>query len=89
MAYSIGRRVGGSVDRNRLRRRLRAILDELASEIGAGDYLVSAGTGARQSGYRELKAMASNALHDLGSISSTAVGSTAGRTDPSAVEFPR
>lgn len=66
VAYSIGRRVGGSVDRNRLRRRLRAIIDELASGMGPGDYLVSAGAGARQAGYRELKAMASNALRDLG-----------------------
>lgn len=57
MAYAIGRRVGGAVDRNRLRRRLRAIVAEVGPELVPGDYLVSAGPAAHALGHEELKAM--------------------------------
>lgn len=43
VAYAIGRRAGGAVVRNRLRRRLRAVVAELAPELPTGTYLVSAG----------------------------------------------
>ena len=44
VAYAIGRRVGGAVERNRVRRRLRAAWRALAAEPGtvpSGAYLVS------------------------------------------------
>jgi ribonuclease P protein component len=44
VAYAIGRRVGGAVERNRVRRRLRAAWRALATDPGtvpAGAYLVS------------------------------------------------
>lgn len=47
VAYAITKRVGGAVDRNRVRRRLRAVLHELAREpegpVPRGVLLVSAG----------------------------------------------
>ena len=67
VAYSIGRKVGGAVERNRLRRRLRAVMSELSPQIRPGAYLIAAGRPATDVSYQELKAMMSTALHDLGS----------------------
>jgi len=41
VAYAIGRRVGGAVVRNRVRRRLRAAVAAEADRIPPGAYLVS------------------------------------------------
>ena len=46
VAYAIGRRAGGAVVRNRLRRRLRAIVQELRGELRPGAYLVGASADA-------------------------------------------
>ena len=43
VAYAVGRRVGGAVARNRLRRRLRAVVAAAAPRLAPGAYLVSAG----------------------------------------------
>jgi ribonuclease P protein component len=42
----VGRRVGTAVVRNRLRRRIRAVMRELAPDLENGAYLVSATEGA-------------------------------------------
>lgn len=42
VAYTVGRRVGGAVVRNQLRRRLRAIVTERASALEPGAYLIGA-----------------------------------------------
>ena len=44
--YAVGRRVGTAVARNRVRRRLRAVVAARAPELPGGAYLVSAGPGA-------------------------------------------
>ena len=41
MAYAIPRRLGGAVTRNRVRRRLRAAVDQLAGEMDPGAYLIA------------------------------------------------
>ncbi|MHB1584308.1 MAG: ribonuclease P protein component [Acidimicrobiales bacterium] len=47
VAFNVGRRAGGAVVRNRIRRRLRAALAELApDELQPGAYLVGAGPDA-------------------------------------------
>jgi ribonuclease P protein component len=46
LAFAVTRRVGSAVVRNRLRRRLRAILTGLGPRLPAGAVLVSAGPGA-------------------------------------------
>ena len=59
-AFAIGTRVGPAVERNRLRRRLRALLAELAPSSGA--YLISVGPTAAALGYTELRSHVSSAL---------------------------
>ena len=53
VAFAIGRAVGTAVDRNRLRRRLRAIFGEL--DVPAGTYLVGAGPAAATLSHRDLR----------------------------------
>ena len=62
VAYAIGRSVGGAVVRNRLRRRLRAAVGELADSIPAGAWLIGAGAGAVDMTYDDLKASVAEAL---------------------------
>ena len=62
MAYAIGRTVGSAVVRNRLRRRLRAVVAELAGSIPAGAWLIGAGAAAADLTYDDLKASVAEAL---------------------------
>jgi ribonuclease P protein component len=56
VAYAVPRAVGGAVERNRLRRRLRAAVRELESElVPGGVYLLSAGPGAMKTDPDELR----------------------------------
>lgn len=57
VAYAIGRKVGGAVVRNRLRRRLRAIVSELAPQLAPGAYLVGAAPEAAALSFGELQAI--------------------------------
>lgn len=62
VAYAIGRKAGGAVVRNRVRRRLRAIVREVAAELDPGSYLIGAGAAAATLPYRELRATVIEAL---------------------------
>jgi ribonuclease P protein component len=62
VAYAVGRRVGGAVVRNRLRRRLRAAVADSAGSIPPGAYLVSAGRDAVDLPYQDLKAYVTAAM---------------------------
>lgn len=53
VAFAIGRPVGTAVDRNRLRRRLRAVLAEL--DLAPGTYLIGAGPAASTLSHQELR----------------------------------
>lgn len=63
VAFAIARRVGSAVVRNRVRRRLRAVLADLVTAPGA--YLVSVGPEAAHLSSSELRAAASEALATL------------------------
>ncbi len=65
VAFAVGRRVGGAVVRNRIRRRLRAIVREVEPLLQPGAYLVSAATEANSMPYGELKATVCEALDAL------------------------
>ena len=62
VAYAVGRWAGGAVVRNRIRRRLRAIIRDLGDELAPGTYLVGAGTPAATLPYRELRDTVMDAL---------------------------
>jgi ribonuclease P protein component len=54
VAYAIPKQVGGAVVRNRVRRRLRAAVDQVASVMAPGDYLVGADAIAASTAFDEL-----------------------------------
>ena len=64
VAYAVGRRVGGAVRRNRLRRRLRAVMSEQDTNLRMGAYLVGAGPGATSLSFEELRECVARALDD-------------------------
>ncbi|MGZ6967631.1 MAG: ribonuclease P protein component [Acidimicrobiia bacterium] len=65
VAYAVPRAVGGAVERNRLRRRLRATVRELESElVPGGRYLLSAGPGAMNTTPTELREAVRSVLRD-------------------------
>jgi ribonuclease P protein component len=55
VAYAVGRRVGGAVVRNRVRRRLRAVTTELAPSLPPGAYLLGATREGAAVSYEELR----------------------------------
>jgi len=65
VAFAIGRKIGGAVVRNRLRRRLRAISGELSGRLAAGAYLFSVSREAIDLPYGELKADVEAALEKI------------------------
>jgi ribonuclease P protein component len=68
VAYSTGRKVGGAVVRNRVRRRLRAACRQHAALlVPGGAYLVSASPGTATTSYQDLAAHLAEALDRLGS----------------------
>jgi ribonuclease P protein component len=62
VAYAINRRVGIAVVRNRLRRRLKAIMAEMAPSLPTGAYVVRTGPEGPSLGFEELKVAMSQAL---------------------------
>lgn len=55
VAYAVGKRVGGAVVRNRLRRRLRAAISDVGHSLPPGAYLVAAANDATELSFEELK----------------------------------
>ena len=66
VAYSVSRRVGGAVQRNRLRRRLRAAVSEAGSQLRPGAYLMGAAPEAASLSFEELKAVVATLLERTG-----------------------
>ena len=68
VAYAIPRTVGSAVVRNRIRRRLRAIivdLDRRMQGIPTGDYLVRVSPGASKLSYDEMKRYLTEAIDSI------------------------
>ncbi len=62
VAYAVGRKVGSAVQRNRLRRRMRAIVDDLVPDLPPGAYMVRSIEGGPVLDFDELKVAMSRAL---------------------------
>ena len=62
VAYSVGRKVGTAVVRNRLKRRLRAIVADRAVRLAPGAYLISAGPRAADLSFTDLRSAVDGAL---------------------------
>ena len=54
VAYALGRQVGGAVQRNLLRRRLRELLKAKAHKVLPGFYLIGAASGATKLSFNDL-----------------------------------
>jgi ribonuclease P protein component len=61
VAYAVSRAVGGAVERNRVRRRLRAIVG--GTELAPGAYLIAVAPSAAQLPFEELAAHVDKACH--------------------------
>lgn len=55
VSYSVPRRVGSAVERNRCRRRLRAVAYELAPSLPPGAYLIGVEPDVRDVSFQELR----------------------------------
>ena len=65
VAYAVGRRVGGAVVRNRLRRRLRHLVHDLAPSLPSGAYLIAAAPAATTLESDELRRALEAAVHEV------------------------
>ena len=61
-AYAVPRKVGTAVERNRCRRRLRAVVAETTASVPAGTYLVAIDQGVRDLPFQELRARVIEAM---------------------------
>lgn len=73
-AFAVGRRVGTAVERNRVKRRLRAIVTGQAPNLLPGSYLVRAFPGAQSVAFEELDEMMRQAFVRTGTWRSGALG---------------
>jgi len=76
VAYAVNRRVGSAVQRNLLRRRMRAILGEQAADLPTGAYLVRSGPEGPSLDFHELKVAMSQALEKATNRGPSRTGAT-------------
>ena len=73
VAYAVNRNVGTAVQRNLLRRRMRAIVSELSTGLPVGAYVVRSSPGGPTLEFNELKVVMSQALEKATNRASTRV----------------
>ncbi|MGH9104202.1 MAG: ribonuclease P protein component [Acidimicrobiales bacterium] len=78
VAYAVGRRVGGSVQRNRVRRRLRHLVRPTVGRLAPGAYLIVAAPAALQASVATLGRCLEQALQDLGALANAEQASPPG-----------
>jgi ribonuclease P protein component len=62
VAYSVSKKIGSSVTRNRLRRRVRSAVADLGDVLRPGAYLLIPARDALQLSYDELRAVIAGAV---------------------------
>jgi ribonuclease P protein component len=65
VAYAVSRAVGPAVVRNKVRRRLRALVTQVGADLAPGAYLITASPQAARSSYSELRSSLCTALGAL------------------------
>lgn len=65
VAFAIGRKVGGAVVRNRIRRRLRHILKDVDPRPVSGLYLIRCGVETSEATYEQLRTFVVDALKKI------------------------
>jgi ribonuclease P protein component len=70
VAFAVGRKVGPAVERNRVRRRLRALIRETPTTVPAGAYLIGVAPGATRLSYAELGVALDEALDKVAALAS-------------------
>ena len=68
VAYAISRKVGNAVVRNRIRRRLRALIDGLDPQPKPGKYLIRCGNETGKLSYEELQRHLRESLDRAGAL---------------------
>ena len=68
VAYALSRKVGNAVQRNRIRRRLRSVVDGLSPSPLAGIYLIKCANGTKDLTYDELTHHLSAAIRRANAI---------------------
>ena len=68
VAYTIGRRVGPAVVRNRLRRRLRMLMREAAPRLRPGAYMIGASPEATSLTFSELEVLVSRIIKSFDNL---------------------
>ena len=76
VAYAVGRRTGNAVVRNRVRRRLRAAVGEVAGSVSPGAYLLAAERAAMDVPYQDLVRAVGQAMGRAGAGRATNTGRT-------------
>ena len=76
VAYAVSRKAGGAVVRNRVRRRLRAVMADLAPALRPGAYLVGGAKPAASMPYGELVGVVKEALSAVGAVRDGAAAGT-------------
>ena len=76
VAYAVNRKVGNAVQRNLLRRRMRAIVADRATDLPAGAYLVRSGPEGPALEFRELKVAMSRAMEKATNRDEPGTGAT-------------
>ena len=75
VAFAVGRRAGGAVARNRVRRRLREVARQ--SSLPSGDWMIGAGPGAASASFADLSGWVSAAVSSIvgrSSVGQSSVG---------------
>ena len=82
VAYAVGRRLGGAVERNRLRRRLRSAVSVIESEAGLspGAYLVAPGRETSKMEYEELVSTVHKAIRRVQGENARRLGAESDRS---------
>jgi ribonuclease P protein component len=66
VGYAIGKKAGNAVERNRIRRRLRAAVAQATMPLTCGFYVISADPSAVRAPFGELITAVENAVEKLG-----------------------